>query len=106
MNKINSGILRLQDNIDYQQDAVVSKEIIKGKTGNVTLFSFYQGQGLSEHRVSFKVLVNILEGEAKIFIEDKAFLLKRGDSIILPADKPHRVQAVENFKMMLIMIKS
>jgi quercetin dioxygenase-like cupin family protein len=31
--------------------------------------------------------------------------MKAGDVVIMPANKPHALKAVENFKMMLVMIK-
>ena len=43
--------------VEYQDDAVVSKEIIKKNTGTVTLFAFDTGQGLSEHTAPFDALV-------------------------------------------------
>ena len=57
--------------IDYQQDAIVSREIVKQKTGSVTVFAFDAGQGLSEHTAPFDALVQVLDGEAEITITGK-----------------------------------
>ena len=92
--------------LDYQKDAVVSKTIIEKKTGTVTLFSFDQGQGLSEHTAPFDAMVQVLEGEVEISICQKPFHLKQGEMIIMPANDPHALKAVTPFKMLLIMIKS
>ena len=92
--------------VDYQKDAVVSKTIIDKKTGTVTLFSFDQGQGLSEHTAPFDALVQVLEGTVEIKISGKPFHLKQGEMIIMPADEPHALKAVEPFKMLLTMIRS
>ncbi len=91
--------------LDYQDDAVVSREIIKKDTGTITLFAFDKGQGLSEHIAPFDALVYILDGEAKIFISGKSHLVKKGGMIIMPADKPHSLKAIKKFKMLLVMIK-
>ncbi|MFH2219740.1 MAG: cupin domain-containing protein [Pseudomonadota bacterium] len=96
----------LIDMVTYQEGSVVSKTIIKKKTGTVTLFAFDQGQGLSEHTAPFDALVQILDGEVEIKISGKPFLLKHGDTIVMPANKPHALTAVKSFKMLLTMIRS
>ncbi|MBI4765663.1 MAG: cupin domain-containing protein [Deltaproteobacteria bacterium] len=96
----------LVDMVDYQKDAVVSKTIIDKKTGTVTLFSFDQGQGLSEHTAPFDALVQVLEGRVEVKISGNPFLLKQGEMIIMPANQPHALKAVERFKMLLTMITS
>ncbi|MBI2849432.1 MAG: cupin domain-containing protein [Chloroflexi bacterium] len=92
--------------VNYQAGTVVSRTIIDKKAGTCTLFAFDAGQGLSEHTAPFDALVYLLDGEAEITISGKPFQLKAGDSIIMPADKPHALRAIKPFKMMLVMIKS
>jgi len=92
--------------VDYQRGAVVSKTIIEKDTGTVTLFAFYQGQGLSEHTAPFDALVQVLDGEVEIKISGKPFHLKQGEIIIIPAHEPHALKAVSHFKMLLTMIRS
>jgi quercetin dioxygenase-like cupin family protein len=96
----------LVDMIEYQKDAVVSKIIIRKMTGEVSLFAFDMGQGLHEHTAPFDALIQILDGEAEISISGESFHAKRGEIMIMPAHKPHALQAVGRFKMLLIMIKS
>lgn len=96
----------LENLIAYQKDAVVSKTIIKKKTGTVTLFAFDQGQGLSEHTAPFEAIVYLVDGEAEITIANKIHHVKKGEMIILPANIPHALQALSPFKMLLTMIKS
>lgn len=92
--------------VDYQDGSVVSKEIIKQEKGTVTLFAFAQGQGLSEHTAPFDALVYIFDGQAEITIAEKRYNLKTGETIIMPANKPHSLKATNRFKMLLIMIKA
>jgi quercetin dioxygenase-like cupin family protein len=92
--------------IDYATGAVVSKTIIKKNTGNVTLFAFDKGEGLSEHTTPFDAMVQVLDGVVEIIIGGAPFVLNAGESIIMPATIPHALKAVERFKMMLTMIKS
>jgi len=99
-------IFKLAEVVDYQDGSIVSKEIVKGETGNVTLFAFDKGQGLSEHTVPFDALVNVLDGQAQVIISGESFEPKAGDTIIMPANEPHSLKAVDRFKMMLIMIKT
>ena len=101
-----SEVLNLNQIIDYQKDSVVSRILIKKKTGNVTLFAFDQGQALSEHTAPFDAMAYILDGEAEITISGKAFHLNTGEMIIMPANEPHALKAVKKYKMLLIMVKS
>ena len=91
--------------VAYQDGAVVSKEIIKKQTGTVSIFAFDKGQGLSEHTAPFDALVCVLDGESLITVEGTPNTVKSGEMIIMPANKPHALQAVQKFKMMLVMIK-
>ncbi len=91
--------------LDYQEGSVVSKEIIGKDKGTVTLFAFDKGQGLSEHAAPFDALVYIFDGKAQINISGNAHSLKTGETIIMPANKPHSLKAVDRFKMLLVMIK-
>ena len=94
------------DLIDYQANAVVSREILKAKTGTVTVFAFDAGQGLSEHTAPFDAVIHVLDGEAEITISGKPHLVRAGEIIIMPANKPHALKAAGRFKMMLVMIRS
>jgi quercetin dioxygenase-like cupin family protein len=97
--------LTLSDLLKYQTEAVVSREIIKKDAGTVTLFAFDKGQGLSEHTAPFDAMVYIVDGSANIRIEKKSHIVKKGQIIIMPANKPHALKAIQTFKMLLIMIK-
>ena len=104
--KLVGKVMRLTDLVDYQDGAVVSREIINKDTGTVTLFAFDKGQGLSEHTAPFDALVYILDGEADITISGKPLHLKEGEMVIMPANQPHALKAGERFKMILTMIRS
>jgi len=106
MQKFLAQALTMKDLADYQQNSVVSKEILKKTTGTVTVFAFDQGQGLSEHTAPFDALVMILDGTAEIIIAGKPHQVKEGELIIMPANEPHELIANEQFKMMLVMIRS
>jgi len=97
--------IKLADIIDYAAGGVVSKQILKNEKGNITLFSFDKGQGLSEHTAPFNAFVQVLEGVGEIVIDKQAILVETGESIIMPANISHAVNAVESFKMLLTMIK-
>ncbi len=92
--------------IDYADGSVVSKTILKKPGGNISLFAFDQGEGLAEHSSPHDVLVQILDGKVEINIGGKTQILQAGHCILLPADIPHALKAVERFKMILTMIKA
>ncbi len=97
--------LNLSEMVDYASGAVVSKTILDKKTGTLTVFSFDEDQGLSEHTSPYDATVMILDGEATITIDGKPTKLKTGELAIMPANIPHDVRAEQRFKMLLIMIR-
>jgi quercetin dioxygenase-like cupin family protein len=96
----------LVDLVAYQEASVVSKTLIKRETGTVTLFAFDKGQGLSEHTAPFDAMVCVLDGVAEITISDDLIAVRQGEMLVMPANEPHSLKAVERFKMMLTMIRS
>lgn len=96
---------RLENLVGYSEGAVVSRTIAKTKTATVTLFSFDQGQALSEHSAPFDAIVQVLEGEVELVIGGKPVIAKAGETVIMPADIPHAVYAVKQFKMLLTMLR-
>ena len=92
--------------VDYQAGAVVSREVLRGEKGTVTVFSFDEGQGLSEHTAPFDATVLILDGEAEVAIGGEPLRLAAGDMVIMPANVSHALSALQRFKMMLIMIRA
>lgn len=99
-------VKRLKDLIDYQQGSIVSHVLLKSAGGTVTLFAFSKGEGLSEHTAPFDALVNVIEGEADIDIDKETFRVREDEVILLPANRPHAVNAPTDFKMLLIMIRA
>jgi len=96
----------LSNLIEYQENSVVSKEIIKKDTGTITIFAFDKNEGLSEHTAPFDALVQVLEGILELTIDGEKYVLEKGDIIVMPANVPHALHAKEKFKMILSMIKS
>ena len=98
--------LKVEDLIEYQEGAVVSREIIRKGTGTITVFAFDKGEGLSEHTAPFDAVVQVIDGKAEITISGNKNVMETGDMIIMPANEPHALHATERFKMILTMIRS
>ena len=94
------------DTVSYAGGSVVSKTLLKKDVGNITLFSFDSGQGLTEHTSPYDAVVYIMDGEAEITIGGKAQTVTAGEMMIMPANISHGLQAIKRFKMLLIMIRS
>lgn len=100
-----SEIFVFQNMVEYSSGGVVSKQVIKSEKGNVTLFAFDKGEGLSEHTAPFDAMVQVIEGEVTISIGGVGYELNAGETIIMPANISHAVSAREKFKMILTMIR-
>jgi len=101
-----SKVFTFAGSVEYADGAIVSKTVLKRETGNISLFAFAKGEALSEHTAPFDALLQVVDGKGEIVIGGKSFMLDSGQSIIMPANIPHSVRAVEKFKMVLTMIKS
>jgi quercetin dioxygenase-like cupin family protein len=91
--------------VNYQEGSVVSRVILKRDKGNVTVFAFDEGQGLSEHTSPFDALLQVIEGEAEVTVAGTPIALRAGEVVLLPAEKPHAVKATARFKMVLTMVR-
>lgn len=92
--------------IEYLTNSVVSKTILKKSTGNISVISFDDGEGLTEKTSPFDSFVQIIEGKAEIVISGKSNLLQTGHSIVIPAHAPSNVTPNGRFKMIQTVIKS
>ncbi len=99
-------VLPLLNLVNYQEGSIVSRVILKRQKGNVTMFAFDEGQGLSEHTAPFDALVQAIEGEAEVTVAGKPLTVKASEVVLLPAEQPHAVKATTRFKMILTMIRS
>ena len=104
--ELKAKTLKVEDLIEYQEEAVVSKEIIRKGTGTVTIFAFDKGEELSEHTAPFDALIQVIDGKAEITISGNKNILEKGDMIIMPANESHALHANEKFKMIITMIRS
>jgi quercetin dioxygenase-like cupin family protein len=101
-----SKIFSFNESVDYSDGGIVSKTVLKKQSGNISLFSFDKGEALSEHTAPFDAMITVVDGKGEVVIGGKSFILTAGQTIIMPANITHAVNAVEKFKMVLTMIKS
>jgi quercetin dioxygenase-like cupin family protein len=92
--------------LEYMPNAVVSKTIIKKTTGKVSVTSFGKSEKLAEKASPFDPYIHIIDGAAEVLIEDKKYMLRTGNGIVIPAHTAYCINAHEQFKMILTVIKS
>jgi len=103
--ELKGRVLTLGDLVDYQDGAVASRMVVNRKAGSITIFSFDEDEGLSEHTAPYDAVVTILDGECEVWVAGKTFQMDKGETIIFPANVPHALSAITRFKMMLVMIR-
>ena len=103
--ELKGKVLDLKSLVDYQDGSVASRMIVNRNSGSITIFSFDENEGLSEHTAPYDAVVTILDGECEVWVAGETFSMKEADTIIFPANAPHALSAVTRFKMMLTMIK-
>lgn len=99
-----SSVLNIADEVAYQPGQIVSKTMAQNKHHSLTLFAFAKGEEISSHESDGDAMIVALDGTAKITIDGSEYILKKGETIVMPAKKPHAVFAQEQFKMFLIVI--
>ena len=97
-------VMALKDQVEYQDGQVVSKTLAQNEHVSVTLFSFDKGEEISTHESGGDAFVTCLDGVGKVTIDGEEYILKEGDSIVMPAKHPHSVYGQEQFKMLLVVI--
>jgi quercetin dioxygenase-like cupin family protein len=103
---LTGGVKSVSELLQYQDGSIVSRVLLKNRGGTVTAFAFDAGEGLSEHTAPFDALVIVTDGDAEIEIAGEHYHVGEGETILLPANRPHAVRAVAKFKMLLIMIRA
>lgn len=97
--------LKLEELVSYREGQVISRTIAQLPQVNITLFALYKGEGISTHTTSGDAMVQVLDGEAEITIGEKVIVVKAGETVIMPSDVPHALEAREAFKMLLTVVK-
>ena len=99
-----STVLTLKEQVAYQPGQVVSKTLAQNEALSVTLFAFDKSEEISTHESGGDAFVTCLDGVGKVTIDGEEYILKEGDSIVMPAKHPHAVYGQEQFKMLLVVI--
>lgn len=97
--------LRLQSLITPTEHGIASRVLARNAGGNITLFAFDTGQGLTEHTTAFDALLLVLEGSLDLTIGGQPVRAEAGTIVRLPANVPHAVEAPEASRMLLIMLR-
>ncbi len=97
--------VNLKDYIEYSTGSVVRRTLKENMAGTITLFAFDAGQGLSEHSAPFDAVVQVIDGEGHFIIGGEEHDLKAGQLVIMPANIPHAIRAMQRFKMLLTMLR-
>ena len=99
-----STVLCLKEQVAYQPGQVVSRTLAQNDALSVTLFAFDKGEEISTHESGGDAFVTCLDGVGRITIDGKEFILREGESIVMPARHPHAVYGQERFKMLLVVV--
>lgn len=103
-NIAHAQVLPLKEQVTCQEGQIVSKTLAQNQAVSITLFAFWQGEEIGTHASRGDAFVTCLEGVGRITIDGEDFLLREGESIVMPAGRPHSVHAQEAFKMLLVVV--
>lgn len=97
-------VLRLKDEIQYQEGQVVSKTLAQSESLSLTLFAFEKGEEISTHESGGDAMLTVLDGTGRVTIAGEVFLVSCGETVVMPAKVPHAVYGEECFKMLLTVV--
>jgi quercetin dioxygenase-like cupin family protein len=103
--ELQGKVLALKDLVSYQDGTVASRMLVNKKAGSITVFSFDENEGLSEHKAPYDAVVTIIDGECEVWVAGQTSPMKEGQTIVFPANVPHALSATTKFKMTLTMIR-
>lgn len=99
-----SEIITLKEQVDYLKGQIVSKTLVQNESVSMTLFAFDQNEEISTHESTGDAVVTCLDGVGEVVIDDQKYLIKEGETIVMPANRPHSVYGKECFKMLLTVV--
>ena len=98
-------VMQMKDLIEYSEGSISSKTVVQRDDFSISLVAFDEKEGLSKHTAPGDAFVYVLEGNALITLGDEPFEIKEGETLVMPANIPHQVDAVSKYKMLLIVVK-
>lgn len=100
----NTTVINLEDQVSYLPGQIVSKTLTQNKAISLTLFAFSKEEEISSHDSNGDAMITVLDGVGEITIGEEVFLVRKGETIVMPAKVPHAVFAKEDFKMFLTVV--
>jgi quercetin dioxygenase-like cupin family protein len=97
-------VLKMSDLVQAEEGQVVSRTLAQNDALSITVFAFSKGEEIGTHDSAGDALVTVLDGTGKFTVDGTEYLLNEGQSLVMPAKKPHSVYAEDNFKMLLVVV--
>lgn len=98
------SIFEIAEQVQIQKGQVVSKTIVQNRSVSITIFAFDKDEEISTHESRGDAFVTVLEGTGRFTVGDEVNIVRKGQSIIMPAGIPHAVYGEKKFKMMLVVV--
>ena len=89
--------------VEIPKDRSISLTIHNDERVKVVLFGFSAGQELSRHTTTSPVILEIVQGDARVTLDAETKELTRGSWMFLEADLPHSVYAKTEVVMLQTM---
>ena len=87
--------------IEYPKEGVLSKELIKTKKVNISLFCMAKGTDISEHTSTKEGFIYVLEGDGIFNLEGKDIIMTKGVIIFMKENAVHSLRANKNTSFIL-----
>ena len=90
---------------DAPEQSIVSRSLFRGAGVTATLFSFAEGEELTEHTAAFPAILHFLSGEGTLTLGGETQTVARNSWVYMPAQLPHSVVATSALRMLLLLLR-
>ncbi len=97
-------VVELAGQITVRPGEIASKTLAQNDAVSVTLFAFDKGEEISTHQSEGDAFVTVLEGEGEYTVGGEKYVVRAGESLLMPANVPHAVYGREAFKWLLVVV--
>jgi quercetin dioxygenase-like cupin family protein len=98
-------LFSLESLVQPTAHGIASRVLARTAAGNITLFAFDSGEELAEHTAPFDALIVTLSGALELNIGGRDVRTTPHSIVVMPANVPHAVRAMESSRVMLIMLR-
>jgi quercetin dioxygenase-like cupin family protein len=91
---------------EMPSDGILTRTVFADDSVKAVLFTFSQGQELSEHTATMPAILHFIQGEATLTLGSDALEARPGTWVHMPALTKHSIRTKTPVVMLLLLVKT